>query len=359
MRNHVHLILFAVALFLETTLVLTAASAQELRIATWNIENLTTGKKVFPDQRYVRKPEDIKQLREFAAARIDADVVALQEIASPAAAAQVFPLSEWTICISGQFFEFYPDHKRTAVKAECFATSPLPDTPNSADYADQFTALVIRKGKAINVNVADIREFGVQHRYPNGVEKPTRWGLTAKLTKDGLAVTILNIHLKTGCFHYKFTTPQTPPPSTDDCETFARQIPYLDKFVRETPIPFIVLGDFNRHLDLQRDQVWDQLSGGDTRDDKSDDTKLWRYPYHKPSKCLQQPAALYNYVPVDYIVLSKGLSGSGDQEDSPDLPVGKNPYKFKSEFGDHCPLSLTVFPSNRGNQPNQRRNRSR
>src|SRR5947209_6399312 len=79
--------------------IVTSVQAQDLRLATWNIQTLTTGKKVFSNQAFVRAPADLEFLKNFATG-IAADVIALQEIASPAALAQVFPNSDWKICIS-------------------------------------------------------------------------------------------------------------------------------------------------------------------------------------------------------------------------------------------------------------------
>src|SRR5215207_5685973 len=142
--------------------IVSPAQAQDLRLATWNIQTLTTGKKVFETQAFVRAQADLDFLKNFATG-IAADVIALQEIASPAAVAQVFPSSDWNICISGQFFETYPalGHAPTA---DCFGAAPLPDTPASEPLAGQFTALAVRKSAGITVTVSDAPQFGVLHQ---------------------------------------------------------------------------------------------------------------------------------------------------------------------------------------------------
>jgi len=60
------------------------AHAESLKIATWNIENLRPGS---------RTPEELEKLRALVDL-LDADVVALQEVDGPEAAAEVFDPSD-------------------------------------------------------------------------------------------------------------------------------------------------------------------------------------------------------------------------------------------------------------------------
>jgi hypothetical protein len=319
--------------------IVSPAQTQDLRLATWNIQTLTTGHKVFPNQAFVRAPADLDFLKNFATA-IAADAIALQEIASPAAVAQVFPSTDWTICISGQFFETYPSlgHPPTA---DCFGAAPLPDTPASEPLAGQFTALAVRKSAGITVTVSDAPQFNVAHQDPDDTVRPVRWGLIATLQKGTRTFTLLNVHLKSKCFLDRLTIPITPPPSRNDCETFARQVPLLDNFVRSAPKPFVVLGDFNRNLDLDRDQVFARLAGSDAAG-AADNTGIRRFPFHTPSICFPEPRSDYHYVPIDYLLISDGLRGRDYAELSPPVPAGMSAGAFKKQFGDHCPKGLAI-----------------
>jgi endonuclease/exonuclease/phosphatase family metal-dependent hydrolase len=318
--------------------IVSQAQAQDLRLATWNIQTLTTGQKVFPNQAFVRAQADLDFLKNFATG-IAADAIALQEIASPAAVAQVFPNTDWTICISGQFFEAYPALGRPP-QATCFDAAPLPDTPASEPLARQFTALAVRKSAGFTVTVSDAPQFGVLH-LDDDTARPVRWGLVATLQKGARTFTLLNVHLKSGCFNERLAIPLTPPPSRVDCETFARQVPLLDNFVRSTPKPFVVLGDFNRNLDLDGDQVFARLAGSDTKG-TGDNTGVRRFPFHTPSICFPEPRSEYHYVPIDYLLLSDGLRGRDYLELSPPLPAGTSAGDFKKKFSDHCPKSLAI-----------------
>lgn len=317
-----------------------APAGETIRLATWNIQTLSTGKPVFDSQKYKRSPADIAMLRAFAR-RVPADVFALQEIASPAAAAQIFPLDRYTICISGQFFASYPALGLTGPR--CFNDGPLPDTPEADKLARQFTAFAISKKLGARLEPSDLAEIGVDHRDAgDGVVRPTRWGLALEITRGNHKVRLLNVHLKTGCFFQPLLRRPRAEPSTNSCETFSKQIPVLDGYMRKHTGPLVVLGDFNRYLDLSRDSAFDRLAGLDTRNDPADDTAITRYPERRPSVCFVEPRSEYYYVPIDYILLSKGLVGRDFREHVPQLPRGADPKAFKLAFGDHCPKSLSV-----------------
>jgi hypothetical protein len=102
-----------------------------------------------------------------------------------------------------------------------------------------------------------------------------------------------------------------------------------------------VLGDFNRNLDLEGDQVFARLAGTDTRG-PADNTGVRRFPFHTPSICLPEPRSEYHYVPIDYLLISDGLRGRDYLELSPTAPAGTSATEFKKKFGDHCPKSLAI-----------------
>lgn len=321
-----------------------APAAADFRLATWNIQTLTVeGRKVFPNQEYIRNAADLAMLAEHARA-VRADVVGLQEIASLAALAGVFPHRDWILCISGQFYQTYPQLGRPP-SARCVAEGTLDDTPADVVLAGQFTAFAVRRDSGIAIEVSDRPEFGVLHRDEDGVERPVRWGLASRLSRGAEALTVLNVHLKSGCFDdppladFVQHAPTSPVPH---CATFARQIPILDIWSRSQTGPFVILGDFNRRLDLDRDEVLRRLTGQDTPADPADNRQILRFPYKRPSVCLPQPIDSYNYVSIDYFLLGPGLKGVDYAEYSPPIPDGQQPRDFKQRFGDHCPRSLRV-----------------
>lgn len=309
------------------------SACAELRIATWNIETLTTDKPVVPDQ-YMRSAADLQVLRSHAET-FTADVIALQEIASPAAAAQFFPVEQWIVCISGQFFESYPQLGESA-SAKCFSDSPLPDTPVEAPWAKQFTAFVVRKSRGLSVSVTDMPELGVVHRDPkDDTERTVRWGLVAKVGWAGSAVALLNVHLKSGCrsdhpWRIKRDSPQFPV-----CQTLGEQVRPLADFVRKAPAPFVVLGDFNRRMG-PRDMLLMRLTGSHTPKNPHDDVALELHTAADRTQCSINPHAPI----VDHFVLSSGLKGADLQVHALALPGAQDRRVFRQTFGDHCTISL-------------------
>src|SRR5437867_4206756 len=91
-------ILLALFLFLNIP-----ARAAELKIATWNLEWLTdhpAGDRALPRDTKPKRAKDILLLRHYAE-RLDADVVAIQEVDSPEIAARVFPSDRYAIHLTG------------------------------------------------------------------------------------------------------------------------------------------------------------------------------------------------------------------------------------------------------------------
>ena len=79
--------LLAMLLFL---LLPSCAIGAELKLATWNLEWLTTNERDLPADAHPKQPEDIDLLRRYAG-ELDADVIAIQEVDGAAIAARVFP----------------------------------------------------------------------------------------------------------------------------------------------------------------------------------------------------------------------------------------------------------------------------
>ena len=72
------------------------AFGAELKLATWNLNWLTLKQAGLPPDVVLRAPEDFARLAEYAVA-LNADAVALQEVASREAAEAVFPRDRYSI----------------------------------------------------------------------------------------------------------------------------------------------------------------------------------------------------------------------------------------------------------------------
>ena len=74
-RSETHHLL-TILLFL---LLPSCAIGAELKLATWNLEWLTTNDRDLPADAHPKRPEDIDLLRRYAV-ELDADVIAVQEV---------------------------------------------------------------------------------------------------------------------------------------------------------------------------------------------------------------------------------------------------------------------------------------
>ena len=203
-------------------------SAQEVRVASWNIEHLAEHNKVgcVP-----RSTLDYEKLRNFSEL-LNADVIALQEVENTAAVERVFPKSEWNIVLS--------------------------DRPNSTTYrcrgndqesTQQRVAVVLRKGIKYQINKS-FRELGLEM-------EGLRYGVVVEVFGDRDTINLMAVHLKSGCFVDDYSTSKLRA-----CEVLETQIETLDDWIensiRENK-KFIVLGDFNSRLTVENSMFWNKL----------------------------------------------------------------------------------------------------
>ena len=203
-------------------------SAQEVRVASWNIEHLAEHNKVgcVP-----RSTLDYEKLRNFSEL-LNADVIALQEVENTAAVERVFPKSEWNIVLS--------------------------DRPNSRSYncrgndqesTQQRVAVVLRKGIKYQINKS-FRELGLEM-------EGLRYGVVVEVFGDRDTINLMAVHLKSGCFVDDYSTSKLRA-----CEVLETQIETLDDWIensiRENK-KFIVLGDFNSRLTVENSMFWNKL----------------------------------------------------------------------------------------------------
>jgi 5'-nucleotidase (lipoprotein e(P4) family) len=226
-----------------------------LRLATWNIEFLvepatyralapvctTEGSRLPGAERGLpcgvaarleRSAEDLTALRRYAA-QLDADVIALQEVDGPAAAAQVFPGHEF-----------------------CFSTRPH----------------VQKNGFAIRAGLP----FRCEAEYwPLALpDDSSRRGVVVTLFPDSRdAITLMSVHLKSGCGTDPLDATDRPA-----CAVLARQVEPLEQWIDAQAAAgrrFAVLGDFNRRFRLERgparnaagvlQQFWPEINDGEPR----------------------------------------------------------------------------------------------
>ena len=201
-------------------------SAATLTLASWNMEHLAeaNGSGCRP-----RTDADYAAMRAYADA-LAADVIALQEVESKAAAERVFDPARYTVEIEQRV--------GTGRKGECGGSDRAGLTVNA-----QRTGFAIRKGLAFE-RQPDFTEIQVGNPdLRSGVDllvRPAR----------GAPVRVLSVHLKAGC---------TSGDRNEACPVLFRQVPALERWIDSRAaegVRFAVLGDFNRRLAMPGDAVW-------------------------------------------------------------------------------------------------------
>ena len=275
-----------------------SSSDQGLRVATWNVEHLaypiTAGCRP-------RSPLEMDALRAYAH-RLEADIVALQEIGSIEALEQVFPVSEWQLLLSER-----PD------------SDPYECRDNGQPSTQQKVAFAVRNGIEVTQR-GDVAELGLGN-------PGLRHGMHVSISSPLGEFDLLNVHMKSGCFVDDFARSDT-----EACQTFARQAPILDGWIENrerTGKPYFVLGDFNHRLSAPYNGMTMLM------EDNSDGS---------PSSLINTTADLigchpFYPAPIDHILM-------GNLQD-PALVTVPQVHAFEdmdpdAMLSDHCAVSLTL-----------------
>jgi 5'-nucleotidase (lipoprotein e(P4) family) len=299
------------------------STRERVRLATWNVEYLVEpatfaalagqcvadGGKVPGAERRLpcntvprlaRDEADFAALRRYAA-QLDADVVALQEVDGPATARRLFPGYEF--CFTA----------RPNVQKNGFAIRRGLPHRCEPEYLPVSLGDTIRRGVVVTL-------------FPGAPEE----------------ITLLGVHLKSGCPAGPLTDAATPA-----CATLAAQVPALEAWIDAQAGAgrrFALLGDFNRRMGLERGpardregrlvNLWPEI---DDRDPPGAD--LFRASEKLPfRKCVaDDPYDSY----IDDIVLGRDLAARIPRDG-----LVRVTYEFADakahRLSDHCPVGVDL-----------------
>jgi endonuclease/exonuclease/phosphatase family metal-dependent hydrolase len=303
-----------------------ASAARALRIASWNLHDLyhEAGRPI-PGRDVVRGEADYAKLRDYAQA-LDADVIALQEVNSEQAVHRVFPAPQWRVFLSG---------RRARDRADC-------ESHGRCDTDGIYTGFAVRARIGTEL-IGDLESLSVLHSDSDGLQRPTRRGVEIEVRHAGRRLRLLSVHLKSGCHQGALYPVSGRPPRDPDCITLARQIEPLDAWIdaRESgPVPFAILGDFNRRFDVYgaRDHLWAAID-----DHQPEGADLWRFPYRQRSPCWRDaPPAPYYRDPIDFIVLDGRARAWVVPDSFGWLVYDREDAARYRELSDHCPVYLDL-----------------
>ncbi|WP_428490413.1 endonuclease/exonuclease/phosphatase family protein [Rhodopila sp.] len=261
------------------------AVAAELKIATWNLDWLTTraaGDHSLPSDVTPRSDADFDRLAQYAQ-KLDADLIAIEEVDGFRAASKVFPHDRYSIHMTH-------------------------------DHVVQRVGIVVRRGLKYDVN-PDVAELGEHH---------LRSGADITLHLGGFDLRVLAVHLKKGCRDIPLTKA-----TGHACEELRDQVPVLADWItarREDGVPFLVLGDFNRWMDSRDTMLADLRQAA----------PLVRATEGQSSPCWGGE----NF--IDHIL----AGGAAAQWMRPNtlqvLTYSETDRAMKDRLSDHCPVSVRL-----------------
>ena len=275
-------------LLLLVTMFTIPASAEVIKIATWNVENLREASGEGKNPRY---EQDYRRLGKYAKL-LDADIIALQEIENEAALGRVLDPELYKFFVSTREAK---SRKRTAFAVK----QRIPAKRHRDLFSDPERKGVLRHGVDIEIVV------------------------------NGRSIRLLSVHLKALCSEHPLTR------EGGACKELASQVPTLGGWIDEREgdgVPFVVMGDFNHRLNGESDSFWSEIDDGEPVG-----ADLVRATEGFGSKCWGGECSGY----VDHIVYGFeakkwAVAGSFGQL------VYEEPRRMKKRLSDHCPIFMKL-----------------
>ncbi len=298
-----HIVEFArVAVFVLASALCVVAGVQAatIKIATWNLEHLAErdGAGCRP-----RVENDYETLRRYAR-NLQADVIAFQEVESVAAAHRVFDPIVYRIEISERP---YMPSDECRNRTGRFLTA-------------QRVGLAVRKHIPYT-RLRDFQELGVSG---------TRWGVQIRVYPRTTPVTLLSIHLKSGCFSEPLNAAALDP----NCAILVEQQSILEQWIDRNAARgkrFIVLGDFNRRLNVAGDEFWREID--DSEPNLAADLERVTAG-HLATACHPKYPEL-----IDHIVLDRWTDLMARENT---LRILRYAEPWERRPSDHCPISIDI-----------------
>jgi endonuclease/exonuclease/phosphatase family metal-dependent hydrolase len=270
--------------------------AAELKLATWNIAWLTlrpAGDPALREDVVPRTAAELDRLRGYAA-RLDADIVALQEVDGPEAAARVFDPAVYSF-----HFAREADVQRTGFAIR--RTLRVTQNPDLAALDTRAQArLSLRRGTDVTVQA--------------GAER----------------LRLLSIHLNAGCWSGPLGR------GGRECETLARQADVLGEWAaarQREGIAFAILGDFNRRMAAAADELLERIGAAGAG-------PLTRATQGVSDPCWAGPRGPRPF--IDHILLGGAAERWWLRDSLRVLVYAERDPALRDRLSDHCPISIRL-----------------
>jgi endonuclease/exonuclease/phosphatase family metal-dependent hydrolase len=259
------------------------AQAADLKIATWNLDWLTTrhtGDRGLPPDVITRTEEDFDRLAQYAQ-QLNADIIAIEEVDGSSAASKVFPKDQYAVHMT-------------------------------RDHVTQRVGIAVRRGLRYDTN-PDLIALGENH---------LRSGADITLHIGGQDLRVLAVHLKRGCQATPMAKAKSPA-----CRELKDQIGPLTDWIsarRTEAMPFIILGDFNRWM---------------TRSDSFLAALLQAAPLVRATEGRSSPCWGSEDF-IDHILAGGPATGWLRPDTLRVMTYRETGESWKARLSDHCPVSV-------------------
>jgi endonuclease/exonuclease/phosphatase family metal-dependent hydrolase len=172
-------------------------------------------------------------------------------------------------------------------------------------------------------------------RYPDfealdlGGDGPQRYSARIDLMHNGQTIRLMSGHLKSGCVDNTTTS--------SACATLLAQIPVLEGWTdaaAEGPMPFIVLGDFNRRFTQPNDHIWADLDDGDPAT-----TDLTMLTQDMPVSCRDNTSTEF----IDHLVVDRRVLPWVDRTSFRHITYRRADKAIWDQISDHCPMLVELW----------------
>lgn len=288
--------------------------------------------------------EDVDYARLAATAkRIAGDVIALQEIGSPAALERIFPSADYHLIMSDRYGpgdEARPPGERDIFTALAISRATFPELPD------------VRTVSALSLQHIELTRDGSTE-----VVRPTRSAMQVEFEHDGHGISFLNVYLKSSCHQFPLRDVEDqsffdrrPYASRFDCRTLKAQLAILENWIEAKHAlgrRVVVAGDFNRRLNLayrnpaRHEDFWAESNDGTPRG-----LELSKGPEGQDTVCWSNHPDRFEEH-IDLIVVENAFLQSFASVTFKKLGLGHDSAPEYAENGrkrlsDHCPVVLRL-----------------
>jgi endonuclease/exonuclease/phosphatase family metal-dependent hydrolase len=268
-----------------------------LRLASWNLGNLhaENGQSIFGghDPSVKRSTDDYDRIRCYVRL-FDPDILAVQEVDGEEALSRVVDAEVYHVNVSSR--------------------------PQGNLNGKQNTGFAYKRGLRA-VEPPDFEALNTSGR--------VRRGTRLDVTHNGQTLQLMSVHLKSGCFQNGSTS--------SACHTLAQQISVLETWIDQAAQgadPFIVLGDFNRRLNLDGDDVWTELDDGQPAN-----ADLASLTKDMPISCRDNQFTTF----IDHIVVDKRVVPWVDRTSFRHMTYRQADKAVWDQISDHCPVIVDLW----------------